>query len=216
LMLMNPILLWMFWMVNIHNIGKRPWILSFNLQSNNISPYQILLWNLFSLLLSNVCKVVLLDLWLLKVFFPHQICKQTFNIFSINFHPFFFIQFEFNSIESNCWIELNSIEFKAHPMLFNIFIRMKLNFHKINSFFSSIHQLIIIGSAQQHRAQVKQKVLYAFSYKFKLWKAKLFQNCYLNCYVFKNQTRTGSRAPFLCGTRTILMFIERTATRGSS
>ncbi len=49
---------------------------------------------------------------------------------------------------------------------------MKLNFHKINSLFSSIHRLIIIGSAQQHRAQVKQKVLYAFfSYKFKLCKA---------------------------------------------
>jgi hypothetical protein len=31
LMLMNFILLWWFWMVKIHNIGKRPWILSFNL-----------------------------------------------------------------------------------------------------------------------------------------------------------------------------------------
>ncbi len=72
------------------------------------------------------------------------------------------------------------MEFKAHPMLFNIFIRMKLNFHKINSFFSSIDPLIIIGTAQQHGAQVKQKVLYAFSYKFKLCKAKLFQNCYLS------------------------------------
>jgi hypothetical protein len=65
-------------------------------------------------------------------------------------------------------------------MSFNVFIQMKLNFHKINSFFSSIDRLIIIGSAQQHRAQVKQKVLYAFSYKFKLCKAKLFQNCYLS------------------------------------
>jgi hypothetical protein len=65
-------------------------------------------------------------------------------------------------------------------MLFNIFIQMKLNFHKINSFFSSIDRLIIIGSAQQHGAQVKQKVLYAFSYKFKICKAKLFQNCYLS------------------------------------
>jgi hypothetical protein len=58
---------------------------------------------------------------------------------------------------------------------------MKLNFHKINSFFSSIHRLIIIDSAQQQRAQVKQKELYAFfSYKFKLCKEKLFQNCYLS------------------------------------
>jgi hypothetical protein len=40
--------------------------------------------------------------------------------------------------------------------------------------------LIIIGSAQQHKAQVKQKILYAFSYKFKLCKAKLFQNFYLS------------------------------------
>jgi hypothetical protein len=55
-------------------------------------------------------------------------------------------------------------------MLFNIFIRMKLNFHKINSFFSSIHRLIIIDNAQQHRAQNK----------FKLCKEKLFQNCYLS------------------------------------
>ncbi len=31
LMLIKPILLWKFWMVKIHNIGKRPWILSFNL-----------------------------------------------------------------------------------------------------------------------------------------------------------------------------------------
>jgi hypothetical protein len=124
----------------------------------------------------------------------------------------------------------------------------------------------------KHRAQVKQKVLYPFSCKFKLCKAKLFQNCYLsstfvlklepnpnlvleselkflkiilsgekkksrvegltsslpfqtrlprigtrirldfqnqnlNCYFLKNQTRTGSRVPFLCGTRTTLMFI---------
>jgi hypothetical protein len=42
-------------------------------------------------------------------------------------------------------------------MLFNIFIRMKLNFHKINSFFSSIHRLIIVGSEQQHRAQVNKR-----------------------------------------------------------
>ncbi len=140
-------------------------------------------------------------------------------------------------------------------MLFNISIQMKLNFHKINSFFSSIHWLILIGSAQQHRAQGKQKVLYAFSYKFKLCKEKIFQNCYLsstfvlklepnpnlvleselkflnfffwkpvvNCWLnpqlwtfFKNQTRTGSRVPLLCGTRTILMFIYRTRSRGSS
>jgi hypothetical protein len=40
--------------------------------------------------------------------------------------------------------------------------------------------LIIIGSAQQHRAQGKQKVLYAFSYKFKLCKEKLFKTCYLS------------------------------------
>jgi hypothetical protein len=35
LMLMNPILLWSLWMVKIHNIGKRPRILSF-------SPYKII------------------------------------------------------------------------------------------------------------------------------------------------------------------------------
>jgi hypothetical protein len=65
---------------------------------------------------------------------------------------------------------------------------MKLNFHKINSFFSSIHELIIIGSAQQHKAQVKEKVLYALSYKFKLCKEKLFQNCYLlSTFVLKRE-----------------------------
>ncbi len=31
LMLMSLILLWWLWMVKIHNIGKRPWILSFSL-----------------------------------------------------------------------------------------------------------------------------------------------------------------------------------------
>jgi hypothetical protein len=39
-------------------------------------------------------------------------------------------------------------------MSFNIFIRMELNFHKINSFILSIDQLIIIGSAQQHRTHL--------------------------------------------------------------
>jgi hypothetical protein len=65
---------------------------------------------------------------------------------------------------------------------------MKLNFHKINSFFSSIHGLIIIGSAQ-HKPQVKEKVLYALSYKFKLCKEKLFQNCYLlSTFVLKRES----------------------------
>jgi hypothetical protein len=34
----------------------------------------------------------------------------------------------------------------------NIFTQMKLNFHKINSFFSSIDDLMVIGSAQQCRS----------------------------------------------------------------
>jgi hypothetical protein len=41
-----------------------------------------------------------------------------------------------------------------HTMSFIIFIQMKLNFHKINSFFSSIDRLINTSSAQQHKAQV--------------------------------------------------------------
>jgi hypothetical protein len=148
----------------------------------------------------------------------------------------------------------------------------KLNFYLLTKLIHFFLQFII-GNAQQHRAQIKQNVLYAFSYKFKLCKAKLFQNCYLsstfvlklepnpnlvlqselnffennsfwekkrrsgvggltsslpfqtrlprigtrirsdfqnrnlNCYFFKNHTRTGFRVPFLCGTRTILMFI---------
>jgi hypothetical protein len=33
-------------------------------------------------------------------------------------------------------MELNTIQFKLHAMLFNIFIQIEHNFHKINSFFS--------------------------------------------------------------------------------
>jgi len=38
-------------------------------------------------------------------------------------------------------------------MSLNIFIRMELNFHKINSFFSSINLIIIVGNTHQSRAQ---------------------------------------------------------------
>jgi hypothetical protein len=48
-----------------------------------------------------------------------------------------------------------------HTISFNIFIQIKLNFHKINSFFSSIDELIITRSAQQHEAQVK---IYKYQY----------------------------------------------------
>jgi hypothetical protein len=41
-----------------------------------------------------------------------------------------------------------------HTMSFIIFIQMKLNFHKINSFFSSIDRLITASGALQHKAQV--------------------------------------------------------------
>jgi hypothetical protein len=37
--------------------------------------------------------------------------------------------------------------------MFNIFIQMELIFHKINSLFISIDYLIVVGNAQQHRAQ---------------------------------------------------------------
>jgi hypothetical protein len=47
--------------------------------------------------------------------------------------------------ESNCWI---GIQFNLHEISFDIFIQMKLNFHQINSFFLSIDQLMVIGSAQ--------------------------------------------------------------------
>jgi len=50
---------------------------------------------------------------------------------------------------------LNSIQFKFHAISFNVFIQMKLNFHKINSFFSLLDQLIITGSVQQHGSQVQ-------------------------------------------------------------
>ncbi len=53
------------------------------------------------------------------------------------------MQFEFNSIQSN-----------LHEISFNIFTQMKLNFHQIISIFSSIDELMVIGSAQQSRAQV--------------------------------------------------------------
>ncbi len=50
---------------------------------------------------------------------------------------------------------LNLIQFKFDAMSFNIFIHMKFNFHKINSFFSLLDQLIITGSVLQHGAQVQ-------------------------------------------------------------
>jgi hypothetical protein len=50
---------------------------------------------------------------------------------------------------------LNLIQFKFHAMSFNIFIQMKVNFHKIKSFFSLLDQLIITGSVPWHGAQVQ-------------------------------------------------------------
>jgi hypothetical protein len=47
-----------------------------------------------------------------------------------------------------------STNFKVHAMWFNIFIQNKLNFYKINSFFSSIEWLIDTGSVQHQEAQV--------------------------------------------------------------
>jgi hypothetical protein len=53
----------------------------------------------------------------------------------LNVFEFNWFKFESNSIHS----KFNKIQFKLHVMSFNIFIRMELNFHKINSFF---YQLI--------------------------------------------------------------------------
>ncbi len=49
---------------------------------------------------------------------------------------FYSMKFEFNSNQIRLQLKSNSIEFELHAMSFNIFTWMKLNFDKINSYFS--------------------------------------------------------------------------------
>jgi hypothetical protein len=57
----------------------------------------------------------------------------------------------------------DSIEFKLHKMLFNIFIQMELIFHKINSLFTSIDYLIVAGNAQQIEPKVCDTLKYTYA-----------------------------------------------------
>ncbi len=77
------------------------------------------------------------------------------SIFSIPSTPIVHpISFQLNLNLIEC--EFNSMKFKLslfklHATWFNIFIQMKLNFHRSNYFF---HRIIIISNMQQHEAQV--------------------------------------------------------------
>ncbi len=59
------------------------------------------------------------------------------------------ISFIFNWIS---WMQSIWIQFKLHAMSFNIFNRIELSFHKMNSF---IHHIIINGNAKQCGTQVE-------------------------------------------------------------
>jgi hypothetical protein len=66
--------------------------------------------------------------------------KQIFNTLCTNFH---LIYFQLNWIEFLIELKFNTMKFtlnsiKLYAMPFNIFIQFKHNFHKINSFVSSI------------------------------------------------------------------------------
>jgi len=49
---------------------------------------------------------------------------------------------------------LNSIQFQLHAMSFNIFIQMKLSFHKMNSFFDQLISWLSLIVCKKREAQV--------------------------------------------------------------
>jgi hypothetical protein len=80
-------------------------------------------------------------------FLEHFPILNVFGLKELAIHNLVGLEFKFhwmylNSIDLNLnpiHSKFNKIQFKSHAMSFNIFIRMELNFHKINSVF---HQLI--------------------------------------------------------------------------
>ncbi len=97
---------------------------------------------------------------------------------SMNFNLIY--EFESNPILFS-WNLRISIQFKLHAMLFNIFIQMKLNFFKINSFFSSFPYHWYCGIAQNpsliyasEEIEVPNKTNYAIDAS---------QNCYFHLII---------------------------------
>jgi hypothetical protein len=120
----------------------------------------------------------------LKFVFQHHIHKEIFHTFSTNLH---FISIQFN-LNFNCWIEIG-IPFNVFELNLGIWfqfnsnliqnaynvIQMEFDFCKINSFWSSINQLIVTNT-QQCRTRIKwlyHNVLdfqiEPHGYKKKLW-----------------------------------------------
>ncbi len=82
----------------------------------------------------------------------------------------------------NCLKQVTKWDFiLMYTISFNICVQIKLNFHKSNSFFSSIDELIITRNAQQHEAQVKKykyQYIYICSHSFILWLCNPWSSMY--------------------------------------